>query len=94
MFFLVILSFSTRLPEAEALQCLTERAMSWQDRARQLMKTEELTAALAKLSVFLQKLVEAQVKQQQQQQHKGVSSQGQDVSISENTLLFTLLINY
>lgn len=64
-----------RLPEAEALQCLTERAMSWQDRARQLMKTEELTAALAKLSVFLQKIVEAQVKQQQQ--HKG-ASQGQD----------------
>ncbi|KAG0710048.1 Lysine-specific demethylase 5A [Chionoecetes opilio] len=63
-----------RLPEAEALQCLTERAMSWQDRARQLMKTEELTTALAKLSVFLQKLVEAQVKQQQ---HKGASAQGQ-----------------
>lgn len=53
--------------------------MSWQDRARNLMKTEELTDALAKLSVFLQKLVEAQVKQQQQ--HKGTPSQGQDVSI-------------
>ena len=52
------------------------------------MKTEELTAALAKLSVFLQKLTEAQVKQQQ---HKGTSSQGQDVSISETkfqSLLF------
>lgn len=59
---------------------MTERAMSWQDRARQLMKTEELTAALAKLSVFLQKIVEAQVKQQQQ--HKG-TSQGQDVSTSQ-----------
>lgn len=52
-----------RLPEAEALQCLTERGMSWQDRARKLMKTDELTAALGKLSVFSQKLIEAQAKQ-------------------------------
>ncbi|KAK3857439.1 hypothetical protein Pcinc_003821 [Petrolisthes cinctipes] len=63
-----------RLPEAEALQCLTERAMSWQDRARQLMKTEELTAALGKLSVFLQKISEAQAKQH----HKAVPPQVHD----------------
>ncbi|KAG7166548.1 Lysine-specific demethylase 5C-like [Homarus americanus] len=62
-----------RLPEAEALQCLTERGMSWQDRARQLMKTDELTAALGKLSVFSQKLIEAQAKQ-----HKPFSPQVQD----------------
>ncbi|XP_031721442.1 lysine-specific demethylase 5A isoform X2 [Anarrhichthys ocellatus] len=30
-----------RLPEGEALQCLTERAMSWQDRARQSLATED-----------------------------------------------------
>ncbi|CAL4073717.1 unnamed protein product [Meganyctiphanes norvegica] len=53
-----------RLPEAEALQCLTERAMSWQDRARQLLQTDELTAALGKLSIFSQKLIEAKAKQQ------------------------------
>ncbi|XP_029843134.3 lysine-specific demethylase 5A isoform X4 [Ixodes scapularis] len=47
-----------RLPEGEALQCLTERAMSWQDRARQALATEELAAALAKLSVLSQKMVE------------------------------------
>lgn len=68
-------SFPFRLPEAEALQCLTERAMSWQDRARQLMKTDELTTALGKLSVFSQKLIEAQAKQ-----HKPVSPQVNDVS--------------
>uniref|UniRef100_H3BWG1 [histone H3]-trimethyl-L-lysine(4) demethylase n=1 Tax=Tetraodon nigroviridis TaxID=99883 RepID=H3BWG1_TETNG len=43
-----------RLPEGEALQCLTERAMSWQDQARQSLATEELSSALAKLSVLSQ----------------------------------------
>ncbi|XP_071532238.1 lysine-specific demethylase 5A isoform X2 [Panulirus ornatus] len=71
-----------RLPEAEALQCLTERAMSWQDRARQLMKTDELTTALGKLSVFSQKLIEAQAKQ-----HKPVSPQVNDekMEVDEST---------
>lgn len=48
-----------RLPEGDALKCLTERAMNWQDRARQTLATEELASALAKLSVLSQKLVEA-----------------------------------
>ena len=47
-----------RLPEGEALQCLTERAMGWQDRARQALATEELASSLAKLSVMSQRLVE------------------------------------
>uniref|UniRef100_H3CMU6 [histone H3]-trimethyl-L-lysine(4) demethylase n=1 Tax=Tetraodon nigroviridis TaxID=99883 RepID=H3CMU6_TETNG len=47
-----------RLPEGEALQCLTERAMSWQDQARQSLATEELSSALAKLSVLSQRMVE------------------------------------
>ena len=38
-----------RMPEGEALQCLTERAMAWQDRARQALATDELANALAKL---------------------------------------------
>lgn len=45
---------SVRLPEGEALQCLTERAMSWQDRARQILSTDEMIAASAKLSVMTQ----------------------------------------
>uniref|UniRef100_A0A8B9LNT1 [histone H3]-trimethyl-L-lysine(4) demethylase n=1 Tax=Astyanax mexicanus TaxID=7994 RepID=A0A8B9LNT1_ASTMX len=45
-----------RLPEGEALQCLTERAMSWQDRARQALATDELSSALAKLSVLSQQI--------------------------------------
>ncbi|XP_014478627.1 PREDICTED: lysine-specific demethylase 5A isoform X2 [Dinoponera quadriceps] len=48
-----------RVPEGEALQCLTERAMNWQDRARQALATEEISSVVAKLSVMSQKLVEA-----------------------------------
>lgn len=44
-----------RLPEGEALQCLTERAMNWQDRARQALATEDVVAALATLSDISQK---------------------------------------
>lgn len=38
-----------RLPEGEALQCLTERAMNWQDRARQVLETTEVVNALASI---------------------------------------------
>ena len=47
-----------RLSEGEALQCLTERAMAWQDRARQALATDELASALAKLSALSQQMVE------------------------------------
>lgn len=38
-----------RLPEGEALQCLTERAMNWQDRARQILGHDEIASALASM---------------------------------------------
>ncbi|XP_051864987.1 lysine-specific demethylase 5C [Pristis pectinata] len=38
-----------RLPEGEALQCLTERAILWQDRARRAMATREVGAVLDRL---------------------------------------------
>lgn len=44
-----------RLAEGEALQCLTERAMAWQDRARQMLTMPELASALATLSVLTQR---------------------------------------
>ena len=56
-----------RLPEGEALQCLTERGMSWQDRARQALATEELASALAKLSVLSQRIVEQAAKEKEAQ---------------------------
>ena len=42
---------TVRLPEGEALQCLTERAMAWQDRARTVLATPEISKALKKLSI-------------------------------------------
>ncbi|XP_040298013.1 lysine-specific demethylase 5C isoform X3 [Bufo bufo] len=41
---------SVRLPEGEALQCLTERAMSWQDRARRVLATPEIANAATTLA--------------------------------------------
>merc|ERR1712029_611359 len=40
---------TVRLPEGEALQCLTERAMGWQDRAKTMLSRPEMAAALNKL---------------------------------------------
>lgn len=38
-----------RLPEGEALQCLTERAINWQGRAKETLETPELQRALERL---------------------------------------------
>lgn len=38
-----------RLPEGEALQCLTERAITWQGRAKEALETSELQQALHEL---------------------------------------------
>lgn len=38
-----------RLPEGEALQCLTERAINWQGRAREALETPELQRVLKRL---------------------------------------------
>ncbi|KAM3618122.1 uncharacterized protein V6R79_015908 [Siganus canaliculatus] len=38
-----------RLPEGEALQCLTERAINWQGRAKEALETPELQRALETL---------------------------------------------
>lgn len=44
-----------RLPEGESLQCLTERAMNWQDKAKQVLATEEVTSAFAQLAFMVDK---------------------------------------
>ena len=41
-----------RLPEGEALQYLTERAMNWQDRAKQILEEESVKKILRKVSLF------------------------------------------
>ncbi|XP_053437350.1 lysine-specific demethylase 5D isoform X2 [Nycticebus coucang] len=45
-----------RLPEGEALQCLTERAIGWQGRARQALASEDVTALLRRLAELRQQL--------------------------------------
>uniref|UniRef100_A0A8B9DTT1 [histone H3]-trimethyl-L-lysine(4) demethylase n=1 Tax=Anser cygnoides TaxID=8845 RepID=A0A8B9DTT1_ANSCY len=45
-----------RLPEGEALQCLTERAITWQDRARRLLASPELAAPLERLAALRHRL--------------------------------------
>lgn len=45
-----------RLPEGEALQCLTERAINWQGRARQALASEDVTALLGRLTELRQRL--------------------------------------
>lgn len=45
-----------RLPEGEALQCLTERAINWQGRARQALASEDVTAMLGRLAELRQRL--------------------------------------
>lgn len=44
-----------RLPEGEALQCLTERAINWQGRAKQALDSPELQGALQRLQELKEK---------------------------------------
>uniref|UniRef100_A0A8C7VFV4 [histone H3]-trimethyl-L-lysine(4) demethylase n=1 Tax=Oncorhynchus mykiss TaxID=8022 RepID=A0A8C7VFV4_ONCMY len=43
-----------RLPEGEALQCLTERAITWQGRAKEALDSPEIQGALEKLQELKQ----------------------------------------
>ncbi|XP_065358333.1 lysine-specific demethylase 5 [Calliphora vicina] len=43
-----------RLPEDEALRCLAERAMNWQDRARKALTSPDVTAALEVIAAAAQ----------------------------------------
>lgn len=45
-----------RLPEGEALQCLTERAINWQGRAKEALETPELQRAFERLQVLRETL--------------------------------------
>lgn len=46
-----------RLPEGEALQCLTERAINWQGRAKQALDTPEVQGALERLQQVEEEMV-------------------------------------
>jgi [histone H3]-trimethyl-L-lysine4 demethylase len=51
-----------RLHEGETLQCLTENAIHWQERAKAALADDEVASALAKLSVMNQRVLEAEAR--------------------------------
>ncbi|CAB3371603.1 Hypothetical predicted protein [Cloeon dipterum] len=55
-------TFPARLHEGEALQCLTENAIQWQERAKGALANDEVASALAKLSVLNQRVMEAEAR--------------------------------
>uniref|UniRef100_A0A3Q3JXQ1 [histone H3]-trimethyl-L-lysine(4) demethylase n=1 Tax=Monopterus albus TaxID=43700 RepID=A0A3Q3JXQ1_MONAL len=63
-----------RLPEGEALQCLTERAINWQGRAKDVLETPELQQALHKLQELKETLhCEAEKEEDMEKQTEGSS---------------------
>ncbi|XP_063063979.1 lysine-specific demethylase 5C [Engraulis encrasicolus] len=58
-----------RLPEGEALQCLTERAITWQGRAKQALETPELQGALTRLKQLRE--------EHRQEKEKGEEEEGE-----------------
>ncbi|KAM6928895.1 lysine-specific demethylase 5C isoform 1-T1 [Lycodopsis pacificus] len=63
-----------RLPEGEALQCLTERAITWQGRAKEALETPELQQALQRLQELKETLhCETEKKENVEKDTKGSS---------------------
>ncbi|XP_040008024.1 lysine-specific demethylase 5C isoform X1 [Xiphias gladius] len=63
-----------RLPEGEALQCLTERAITWQGRAKEALETSELQQALQKLQELKETLhCEAEKEEDMEKEPEGTS---------------------
>uniref|UniRef100_A0A665UDH8 [histone H3]-trimethyl-L-lysine(4) demethylase n=1 Tax=Echeneis naucrates TaxID=173247 RepID=A0A665UDH8_ECHNA len=63
-----------RLPEGEALQCLTERAITWQGRAKEALETAELQQALQKLQELKETLrSEAKKEEEMEKETEGSS---------------------
>lgn len=70
-----------RLPEGEALQCLTERAINWQGRAKKALESTELQGALQRL----QELKETRCREVEEQggEKEGISQEVIVLSDSE-----------
>uniref|UniRef100_A0A3B4VQR3 [histone H3]-trimethyl-L-lysine(4) demethylase n=1 Tax=Seriola dumerili TaxID=41447 RepID=A0A3B4VQR3_SERDU len=63
-----------RLPEGEALQCLTERAITWQGRAKEALETSELQQTLQKLQELKETLhCEAEKEEDMEKETEGGS---------------------
>ncbi|XP_030640347.1 lysine-specific demethylase 5C [Chanos chanos] len=59
-----------RLPEGEALQCLTERAINWQGRAKQALDTPELRAAIQRLQELREEVQHKKEKEKEEENVK------------------------
>ncbi|XP_026867993.2 lysine-specific demethylase 5C isoform X1 [Electrophorus electricus] len=66
-----------RLPEGEALQCLTERAINWQGQAKQVLDTPELQGALQRL----QELKEMQTRDENEEHKEENKGNREDVIV-------------
>uniref|UniRef100_A0AAR2LAH1 [histone H3]-trimethyl-L-lysine(4) demethylase n=1 Tax=Pygocentrus nattereri TaxID=42514 RepID=A0AAR2LAH1_PYGNA len=70
-----------RLPEGEALQCLTERAINWQGRAKQALETPEIQGLLERLQELRQTEIKEEKKtdeqQQEEEEKKGNKEEGE-----------------
>lgn len=71
-----------RLPEGEALQCLTERAMAWQDKARTVLNTPEMTTALTRLSISRDNTGETETSESESDSPRKKVGAGQDVILT------------
>lgn len=69
-----------RLPEGEALQCLTERAINWQGRAKQALDSSELQGALQRL----QELKETQARNIEEQKDEKKRNSGDVIVLSDS----------
>lgn len=76
---------SCRLPEGEALQCLTERSMNWQDRARTLMQNPELLSVKDKFANYSQKYMEAMAKRMDKMMSSKKKAKTEDESNENKT---------
>uniref|UniRef100_A0A4W5NMI8 [histone H3]-trimethyl-L-lysine(4) demethylase n=1 Tax=Hucho hucho TaxID=62062 RepID=A0A4W5NMI8_9TELE len=68
-----------RLPEGEALQCLTERAITWQGRAKEALDTPEIQGALERLQEL----------KQNQPHREGEEEEGGKKGISESVIVLS-----
>jgi len=72
---------TVRLPEGEALQCLTERAMSWRERAQQALDSKDVVESLAKLKEHQAK---AEAKKQSKKKPSDSSTEGSESDAGGN----------
>ncbi|XP_030588907.1 lysine-specific demethylase 5C isoform X2 [Archocentrus centrarchus] len=62
-----------RLPEGEALQCLTERAITWQGRAKEALETPEVQQVLQRLQELKETLHHEPEKEKSEKETEGSS---------------------